>query len=171
MSRLESERLTPKRDWCDVGEIISTAVQRVEPCQDSHPIRIEVAADVPLIQVDFVLIEQALVNLLDNACTYTPPDTPIKIQARVQAHALHLEIADHGAGIPTALLERIFDKFYRVPGSATGGTGLGLSISRGLIEAHGGTLEAAHHPEGGTVFTICLPLNGTPPPVQESTHA
>jgi two-component system sensor histidine kinase KdpD len=79
-------------------------------------------------------------------------------------------VSDTGQGIPPDLLERIFDKFYRLPNTATGGTGLGLSISRGLIEAHGGTLQADNRPEGGTVFTIRLPLNGAPPPVMESPN-
>jgi two-component system sensor histidine kinase KdpD len=171
MSRLESERMTLKRDWCDMGEIIGTAVKRVDPCQNTHVISINTPPDLPLIQVDFVLIEQVLVNLLDNACTYTPAGTPIEIRAQAQNKALVIQIGDRGAGIPPELLERIFDKFYRLPGSATGGTGLGLSISRGLVEAHGGTLEAANRLEGGAVFTICLPLNGAPSPVQESTHA
>ncbi len=171
MSRLESGRMTLKRDWCDIGEIISTAVERVDPCQNTHGMSIHIAPDLPLIQVDFVLIEQVLVNLLDNACSYTPPATAIEIRAQAQRNDLVIQIADSGPGIPAELLGRIFDKFYRLPGTATGGTGLGLSISRGLIEAHDGTLEAGNRPEGGAVFTIRLPRNGSPSPVQESTHA
>jgi len=171
MSRLESERLTLKRDWCDVGEIIGTAVQRLEQHHNTHPIAIVIAPDLPLIQVDFVLIEQVLVNLIDNASAYTPNGTSIEIRVLAQNNQMIIQIADHGAGIPPELLDRIFDKFYRLPGTATGGTGLGLSISRGLIEAHGGTVDAQNRPEGGAVFTIRLPLNGAPPPVRESMHA
>jgi two-component system sensor histidine kinase KdpD len=79
-----------------------------------------------------------------------------------------LTIADHGPGIPPELLERIFEKFYRVPGTATGGTGLGLSICRGLVHAHGGELLAQNRPEGGAIFTIKLPAVATPPPVKEA---
>jgi two-component system, OmpR family, sensor histidine kinase KdpD len=171
MSRLESEHLILKRDWCDVGEIISTALQRLEPCQETHAMTIDIAPDLPLIEVDFVLIEQVLVNILDNACHYTPVGTRIQIAASTRKNALLIQISDQGPGIPPDLLKRIFDKFYRLPGSATGGTGLGLSISRGLIEAHSGTLDAENRPEGGAVFIIRLPLNGTPPSAQESTHA
>jgi two-component system sensor histidine kinase KdpD len=76
-------------------------------------------------------------------------------------------VTDGGKGIPPADLERIFDKFYRVPGTATGGTGLGLSICRGLVEAHGGTLAAENAPGAGARFIITLPANA-PPPVKEA---
>ncbi|MBC8170580.1 MAG: two-component sensor histidine kinase, partial [Anaerolineae bacterium] len=120
--------------------------------------------------LDFVLIEQVIVNLLDNAWNYTSPHTPITIAAQVNNHKLEITVSDSGSGIPAELIERIFDKFYRLPGTATGGTGLGLSISRGLVEAHGGTLTAENRPEGGVRFILRLPLNGSPPPVQEAHY-
>jgi two-component system sensor histidine kinase KdpD len=168
MSRLESGRLRLKRDWCDISEIIGVAVKRFDYCFSGRPLTMRIAPQLPLIQVDFVLIEQVLVNLLDNACNYTPEGTRITIEARQQDAWLEVDIADEGHGIPEADLERIFDKFYRVPRTATGGTGLGLSISRGLIEAHDGTLTAENQPEGGARFIIRLPLSGTPPPVKEA---
>ena len=170
MSRLESGRLQLKREWCDIGDLIGVAVQRVDYCTGSHPIEIRVEPNLPLIQLDFVLIEQVVVNLLDNACNYTPAGTPILIEARHNHHWIKLDISDSGNGIPQELLDRIFDKFYRVPGTASGGTGLGLSISRGLVEAHGGTLTAENKPDGGASFALNLPLNGNPPPVQEATY-
>jgi two-component system sensor histidine kinase KdpD len=171
MSRLESGRLQLKREWCDLGELIGVAVKRMDTCAGSHPIHIDLQPDLPLLKVDFVLIEQVIVNLLDNACSYTPPGAPITITAGVRGKAVELAVTDRGEGVPPELLERIFEKFYRLPGTATGGTGLGLSISRGLVEAHGGTLGAENLPEGGTRFTLRLPLNGAPPPVQEAHHA
>lgn len=168
MSRLESGRLQLKRDWCDVGDIIGVAVKRIGYCIEYHPIEINIPADLPLIQVDFVLIEQVLVNLLDNACNYTPDGTTIDIKAQAHDGQLEVIVSDAGPGIPAHLRERIFEKFYRVPGTATGGTGLGLSISRGLIEAHGGTLNLEDRPEGGTQFVIRLPAGNPAPPVQEA---
>lgn len=170
MSRLESGRLRLKRDWCDMSDIIGVAVKRVDYCAGSHPIQIEIEPNLPLIQVDFVLIEQVIVNLLDNACNYTPPGTTIHIRARSSPQLVEVTITDQGPGIPPELIERVFDKFYRLPGTATGGTGLGLSISRGLVEAHGGTLTAVNLPEGGARFILRLPRNGPPPPVQEALH-
>lgn len=167
MSRLESERLQLKREWCDLGEIIGVAVKDVGTCAEDHPIHIQVQPGLPLIEVDFVLFEQALVNLLENACRYSPSGKPITITAEQGDRAIAIHIEDEGAGIPPNQLDLIFDKFFRVPGTPTGGTGLGLSISRGLIEAHGGTLTASNREQGGARFTIRLPLKGSPPPVRE----
>jgi two-component system sensor histidine kinase KdpD len=130
-----------KLEWCDVGDVIGVAAQRVEECLLHRPLNIDVPPDLPLMQMDFVLMEQVLVNLLDNACTYTPPGAPIAISVQVKRDKLLLTVMDGGKGIPDDDLERIFDKFYRLPGTATGGTGLGLSICRGLVEAHGGTID------------------------------
>lgn len=168
MSRLESGRLQLKRDWCDVSEIIGVAVKNLEQELGERLLTIDVAPSLPLIRVDFVLLEQVLVNLLDNACHYTPAGTPITITAKQQAQMIEISVRDSGAGIPPDDLERIFDKFYRVLGTAAGGTGLGLSISRGLIEAHGGSLRAQNAASGGAEFIIRLPLTAAPPPVKEA---
>ena len=168
MSRLESGRLRLKQDWCDISDIIGVAVQRMDRCFEERPLHIQVSSDLPLIQADFVLIEQVIVNLLDNACTYTPAGTDVTIEAFTSRNMLQIAISDTGPGIPPQDLAHIFDKFYRVPGTATGGTGLGLSICRGLVEAHGGKLTAENVPGNGTRFVIHLPLNGEPPPVQEA---
>lgn len=168
MSRLESGRLQIKRDWCDVGEIVSVAVQRVDFCAKDHSIEITREPGLPLIQVDFVLIEQVLVNLLENACHYSPAGTPIRISAEQAARTIQISVEDSGPGIPPEHLDAIFEKFFRLPGTPTGGTGLGLSISRGLVEAHGGTITAENRPEGGMRFIIRLPLNGDAPPVREA---
>jgi two-component system sensor histidine kinase KdpD len=152
-----------------VGEIIGVAVKTFDTCAAVHSIDIRVQRDLPLIQVDFVLIEQVLVNLLENACSYSPPGTPIQVSAESDARLVTIVVEDRGPGIPPDRLDTIFDKFYRVPGTPTGGTGLGLSISRGLIEAHGGTLTAENGEQGGARLIIHLPLNGAPPPVREAS--
>lgn len=168
ISRLESGRLNLKRDWCDVSEIIGVAAKNLNHELNGRALTIDSAPDVPLIQADFVLLEQVLVNLIDNACAYTPSGTPISISARKVKKHVELRVRDFGAGLPANDFERVFDKFYRVPGTATGGTGLGLSISRGLIEAHGGTLTAQNASGGGAEFIIRLPLTDAPPPVKEA---
>ena len=168
MSRLDAGRLKLKLDWCDVGEIIGVAAQREEERLLHRPINIDVPPDLPLVQMDFVLMEQVLVNLLDNACNYSPPAAPISIEAHINRGKLVIAVVDGGKGIPPDDLERIFDKFYRVPGTATGGTGLGLSICRGLVEAHGGILTAENSPGGGARFVISLPASTPSPPVKEA---
>ncbi|MBZ0318090.1 MAG: sensor histidine kinase KdpD [Anaerolineae bacterium] len=170
MSRLESGRLQLKQEWCDISDLIGVAVKSIDYCNSSHPIQLHVQPDLPLVEADFVLMEQVIVNLLDNACSYTPPGTPITIEAKTNNQYLEVTVSDAGKGIPPDSIERIFEKFYRLPGTPTGGTGLGLSISRGLTEAHGGTLTAENLREGGARFTLRLPLNSSPPPVQEAQH-
>ncbi|HRN67968.1 MAG TPA: sensor histidine kinase KdpD [Promineifilum sp.] len=170
MSRLESGRLHLKQEWCDVREIIGVAANRLSSCLMERSLTIDSQSDLPLVKLDFVLIEQVLVNLLDNACAYTPPGTHIRIQARELNGWCELTISNDGPPIPTADLERIFDKFYRVPGQVITGTGLGLSISRGLVEAHGGTLTAENQPTGGVRFTLRLPMPDEPPTVREATQ-
>lgn len=168
MSRLESGRLQLKREWCDVGDIIGVAVKRLEAALADRPVTINLAPDLPLLQLDFVLMEQALVNLLDNAALYTTEGTAIEIEARCAGERVEVAITDHGSGIRDADLDHIFDKFYRGSGQGTGGTGLGLSICRGLIEAHGGSIDVENVPGAGARFTIRLPILGAPPPVQEA---
>ena len=168
MSRLDAGRLKLKLEWCDVGDVIGVAVRRVEDSLAQRPLTISVAPNVPLVQMDFVLMEQVLVNLLDNASNYTPPGAPIRVEADVARGKLRMTITDSGPGIPPGEIDRIFDKFYRVPGTATGGTGLGLSICRGLVEAHGGTLAAENAPGAGARFIITLPAGALPPPVKEA---
>ncbi len=168
MSRLESGRLALNPEWCDMGDIISVAVSRLKTCLADRPVDIRLVQDLPLIRVNFGLIEQAVVNLLDNICRYTPASTPIMIKAAHRRGSLQVRIADRGPGIPPDDLERIFDKFYRLPGSATGGTGLGLSIARGLVQAHGGTLKAENNVEGGLSFILSFPLTETQPSAHEA---
>jgi len=109
--------------------------------------------------MDFALFVQVLVNLLDNAIKYSPPEKPIEIRAQLEGKALEIGVYDQGVGIPVDDLERIFDKFYRVqrPEQVTG-TGLGLAICKGIVEAHGGRIWAENRKEGGTAILIALPL-------------
>jgi two-component system sensor histidine kinase KdpD len=108
--------------------------------------------------MDFVLISQVLVNLLDNALKYSPADSPIEVRAQVAGRYLEIEVEDRGVGIPAEDLTRVFDKFYRVrrPGSVSG-TGLGLSICQGIVQAHRGFIAAENRPGGGTIITVALP--------------
>ncbi len=169
MSRLESGRLSLKWDWCDLTDIIGVALKQLSECQ-SRDIQLDLPIQLPLIYMDFGLMVQIFVNLLDNACRYTPPDKPIRITASQYQKQLHVSVIDKGTGIPPELLDRVFDKFYRLPNTVTGGTGLGLSISRGLAEAHKATLTAENMPEGGAKFTLILSLLQSPPPVQEAKY-
>jgi two-component system sensor histidine kinase KdpD len=168
MSRLDAGRLQLKLEWCDVGDVIGVALAALRNVIAGRAVQVTVAPDAPLVKLDFVLMEQVIVNLVDNACAYTPAGSPLAIDVRAEEGWIRIDLADCGPGIPPAALERIFDKFYRAPGTAAGGTGLGLSICRGLVEAHGGELTAQNRPEGGALFTVRLPQRAAPPPVKEA---
>jgi two-component system sensor histidine kinase KdpD len=125
----------------------------------------ELPSDLPFAKADPLLLEQALVNLLDNAAKYAPPDSTITIHARADSQKIALTIADEGPGIPAAELSHIFDKFYRARKGDLGaaGTGLGLSVARGFVEAFGGTLDAANRGNaGGAIFTLTMPVGEKP---------
>jgi len=129
-----------------------------------HPLTVAVPTGLPLARMDFVLMEQAIANLLLNAAVHTPPGTPVEVRAEAQSDTLLLTVTDRGRGLPPEALPFIFDKFYRAPSAPAGGTGLGLAIVRGFVEAQGGRVEAGNQPGGGARFTIRLPL-GKPPPL------
>ncbi len=165
MTRLESGHLQLNLGWHSVSDLVSQGVKRAEKELANHDLIIDVPADLPAVRMDLILMEQVLVNLLHNAATYTPPGVRVRVTARVEGSELVLSVADRGPGLPPADLNRVFEKFYRAPGSAPGGTGLGLSICRGLVEAHGGTISAENRASHrGTRFTIRLPIAGASDP-------
>jgi two-component system sensor histidine kinase KdpD len=160
MTRLESGAIEIKLEPADFGEIVGTALQRAAKLLAEHRVEIDIAADLPMLRVDYLLLEQTLFNLLDNAAKYAPPGTAVRISARRDGEVLVIEVSDHGPGIPTADVERIFDKFYRVEAEdrQRAGTGLGLAICRGFVAALGGTITAGNRRDGGgAVFSIRLP--------------
>jgi len=159
MTRIEAGALKVASEPCDVQDVIGAALERLGDRLRSRPLTVDVPPDLPLVPMDFVLMAQVLVNLLDNAFKYSPANAHIQVRARVEGPEAHIEIADRGVGIPPADLERVFDKFYRVqqPGQVTG-TGLGLSICKGIVEAHGGRIWAENRAGGGARITFALPL-------------
>ena len=161
MTRIEAGALKMTQELCDVQEVISTALERLGKRLDDRPVTVEAPA--MLAPMDFVLMLQVLVNLLDNAVKYSPPGTPISVQARNAGGALEVAVADRGVGVPPEDLERIFDKFYRVhKPEGVGGTGLGLAIGKAIVAAHRGRIWAENRPDGGTVVTLSLPLDQGP---------
>ncbi len=167
MSRLEAGALTVQADWHDVDDLIGAALSAVGPRAGSRPLHVRVPPDLPLIRVDFVLLVQALVNVLDNALRYAPPDSPIDVSAGVVADAagdvVEIIVMDRGPGIPADDLEKVFEKFYRVErGDRGSGTGLGLAICRGIVEAHRGSVRAETAVQGGARIVLRLPAGVAP---------
>jgi two-component system sensor histidine kinase KdpD len=145
----------------DIGEIVGSTLRRAGKILMHHKVLLELAADMPMLDLDAVLFEQVLFNLLDNAAKYAPADTTISIRTLRDKDSMCLEIIDEGAGIPPAELESVFDKFYRAQKGdhVRPGTGLGLAISRGFVEAMHGTISAANRADrSGAVLTIRLPI-------------
>src|SRR5215467_491207 len=161
MTKLESGAIVPNTALHDLGEIVGSALRRASKILTRHKISLELAADLPMLELDAVLFEQVLFNLLDNAAKYAPPDTTISIRSLAERDAVTLQVADEGEGIPPTELESVFDKFYRVQKGdhVRPGTGLGLAISRGFVEAMHGRITAANRGDRkGAVLTIRLPV-------------
>ena len=130
-------------------------------------------AELPLVPMDDVLIEQVLINLLDNALKYTPPGSPIEVtRGRTTGGAVLIEVADRGPGLPPGEERRIFEKFHRADAApSVRGAGLGLAICRGIVQAHGGRIWAENRPGGGVAFRFTLPLTEAPPILTEHDAA
>jgi two-component system sensor histidine kinase KdpD len=169
MTRLESGAIELRREPADLREVVGSAVARAAKVLAQHEVQLDLAADLPLLDLDVVLFEQALFNLLDNAGKYAPSHSTVTLRAWQDSPrpgmrgggTVRLQVIDEGPGIPPEDLPHVFDKFVRARAadSRAPGTGLGLAISRGFIEALGGRIEAANRKDrSGAVFTITLPL-------------
>ena len=168
MTKLELGAITPNAAPHDLGEVVGSALRRAGKILGRHRVEVELAKDLPMVEIDPVLFEQVLFNILDNAAKYAPRRLARSAsRAGATTRFIGLQILDEGDGIPPADLERIFDKFYRVQKGdhVRAGTGLGLAISRGFVEAMHGTIEAANRADRtGAAFTIRLPVPATMQP-------
>ncbi|MDH7795076.1 MULTISPECIES: sensor histidine kinase KdpD [unclassified Beijerinckia] len=161
MTKLGYGALRPKSTPVDLREIVGRARGELARTLTLHPLTVEMAADLPRVHVDPVLIGQALVNVLDNAAKFSPDGSPIIIRAREDNGFVRLDVIDRGPGIPLEDREKVFDMFHRLrqEDGQPAGTGLGLAIVRGLVEAHGGTVEAQTGDDGiGTTIRLRLPI-------------
>ena len=159
MTRLESGRIKPNLDWCDLHDLVTASLRKLTDELSRHSVSVDIPTDMPLVKLDFGLIEQAITNLLHNASLYTPPGSKIHISVTNEERQFTITIADNGPGFPREALPKAFEKFYRVPGTKAGGTGLGLSIVRGFVETHGGAIKVDNGNEGGARFVITLPIS------------
>jgi two-component system sensor histidine kinase KdpD len=160
MTRIESGAIKLHLEPGDIQDLVGTALEQLGARIENHNVKVNVPMDFPLVPMDFTLMVQVIVNLLENAVKYSPENSLIEISSTLDGEKIRVQIADRGVGIPIEDLTRIFDKFYRVqrPENVSG-TGLGLSISKGIIEVHHGNIYASTREGGGTIITIELPLN------------
>jgi two-component system sensor histidine kinase KdpD len=164
MTRLEAGEVRVHEEPSDLRSVIHGAVDHLREALDGRQCRVELPPQLPLVYVDAILLPHALINVLDNAAKYSPPDTPIEVTASLRRLDVVISVADRGIGIPAEHLHRVFEKFHRLrqPASkngVTGGAGLGLPIAKGIVEAHGGAIWAEQRPGGGTIVNISLPLH------------
>jgi len=158
MARLESGTLKLKLDWNDISDLVYDSIHRLKAELVKHKVNITVSKDIKLFKFDFGLMEQALINIIHNSVIYTPEGTQIKIDVKKDNEDCIIKIADNGPGFPAESLPKLFQKFYRIPGSKTGGTGLGLSIAKGFIDAHKGSIVVGNRRKGGAGFIIKIPM-------------
>ncbi|MFO0713513.1 MAG: sensor histidine kinase KdpD [Sandaracinus sp.] len=162
MTRLESGSVALKREWVPLEEVVVAAITQIEPRLGKREVRLSLGPELPLISVDPVLVEQLFVNLLENAVKYAG-ESAIDVEARMESGAMIVTVADRGPGVASGSEERIFERFFRGRQVHAAGVGLGLPICRAICEAHGGSIRASSRDGGGAIFTITLPLVGTPP--------
>jgi len=165
LSRLEAGALRPDRHLYHLSEIVSRVLGRLETRLDGHQVHTRLDPEAPPILLDYLLVEQVLVNLLDNAVKYTPPGSTITIDLRVRDDRVVLGISDNGPGIPAADRERVFERFYRLPAAETRrtpGTGLGLAICQAIVVAHGGDISIKDGQGTGVMIRVALPIPVAP---------
>lgn len=162
-SRLETGRLVLRRQRVDLAELAGRVVEKVRMAEPRLECALRFPPDLPTVWADPDKIEQVLTNLVENAAKYGSPEG-MEIVATVDDGEVAVAVHDKGAGIPPRVLPHVFDKFFRGPDTKPSGTGLGLWISRGLIEAHGGRMDAASTPGQGSTFRFTLPLTAMEDP-------
>lgn len=158
MTRLEAGAIHLNLEPCDIQDVIGAAMEQLEEQLGNRTVKFKIPKNLPLVPMDFSLMVQVLVNVLDNALKYSPDESPIEVSAGQSENSVYIDISDQGIGIPLDELERVFDKFYRVQRPENiSGTGLGLAICRGIVETHGGRIQALNRRGGGTKIMIYMP--------------
>ena len=174
LSRIEAGAVQLRPDWCDLSDLIGSAVAASGRALDERDVSFDIPDDLPPIYADFVLIVQVLTNLLDNAGKYTSPGGRINIGACDTGGGVTVSVSDDGPGIAPESRPHVFEKFYRGSSPASmrvSGAGLGLAIGRGLVEKHGGVIGVSESPWGGTTISFTLPRQPNEPAPEESANA
>jgi two-component system sensor histidine kinase KdpD len=158
-----------RREWVPVEELVGSALGRAEDALAGREVTVDVDPESG-VQADPILLEQVLLNLLENAAKHTPPRTPVEIHAKREGDGVVIEVSDRGPGLPPGPPSQVFEKFFRGKDTRAAGAGLGLAVCRGIVTAHGGTIEARARDGGGATFRVWLP-GGTLPPAPQLEEA
>ena len=159
MSRLESGMLAIRLDWYDINDLINKVTKELKEELKGFQLEVVIQENMPLVKIDYGLMEQVLYNLLVNATQHAPDGSIIWLNIKYLDNLFSMEIVDEGAGFPDKELPMVFNKFYRINGRKTGGLGLGLSIVKGFVEAHKGSISIENRPGGGARFLIKIPTS------------
>jgi two-component system sensor histidine kinase KdpD len=155
MSKIDSGYLHLNLKLCDIADLVGMAVNEIQSEGNTRKINVNITEYLPTVMVDVHWFKQALINILHNAIQYTPADSEITMEAYCDSNELVvLEISDNGPGVPEESIGKLFEKFYRVPGSKSGGIGLGLTIVKAIIDAHNGIIFAENKESKGLSVTI-----------------
>ncbi|MDQ3667103.1 MAG: DUF4118 domain-containing protein [Acidobacteriota bacterium] len=177
LARIEAGELHLRRRWGVVGEIVATVLKRAEPLTRNHKVMVEIAEEIPAVQVDPRAVAEVIFTLIDNAVKYSLAGTEIHVRAQpTNDGMIHIAVENQGPTIPRDLRERVFDKFFRATRDGdTGnsiqskGTGMGLAVAKGIVEAHGGRIWIEGTREGvGTRAVFSLPICDADTPPQRS---
>jgi len=157
MSRLENDRISIHLDWHEFNDLVNKVLDELKDELKPFTILVTIQEDMPLVKIDFGLMEQVLYNLLFNSCQHAPVASNIRLIAKFKNNELIIQIMDRGPGFPEESINNVFNKFFRIDNSKTGGLGLGLSIVKGFVEAHKGSVIVENRKNGGARFTIRVP--------------
>ena len=159
VAQLDARQVELHLESHQISEAVGMALQKVKNTVEKRPIEVDVPKDLPAINMDIERVVEVLVQLLDNAAKYSPPETPIHISAELRNNRVITSIADHGPGIDDVEQTMIFERFYRGRNQriSVQGTGMGLSIARAIVELHGGTMGLTSQLNRGSVFYFSLP--------------
>jgi two-component system sensor histidine kinase KdpD len=160
-TRISREQIRPRQEWIEPQDIVNSALERRRRRLAGHCVRLDMDSNLPLIYVDPVLVEQALVQIVDNAAKYSPPGSPIAIAAKRNGHDVVLAVHDQGSGLTAEETSQIGERFFRGPrlAATTSGSGLGLWIAKAFVTANGGKVQAeSSGVDQGTTVSIHLPF-------------
>lgn len=161
ISRLETGQLSIKKDWCNLSELVNSAITTIQQEYANSVIISRIDENFPLVKLDYGLMEQVIYNISHNSLVHNNEQIEITISCSLKNKNLIIEISDNGLGIPEDEIEKIFDKFYSIKNKTGSGTGLGLSVAKGFIEAHNGKIKASNNEGKGVTFSIFIPYTIT----------
>jgi two-component system sensor histidine kinase KdpD len=156
LSRIEAGAVHPRTDWCDLLDVISTAISHLREPHDSHRIQIELEGELPLVRADASQLERVFSNLIENALRFSPAGDPVRVSGGAGAGKVTVRVVDRGPGVPVSQRTEIFKAFHT--GDEREGAGLGLAICKGFVEANGGELRLQADSADGTAFAVSFPL-------------